>query len=186
MHPRPQGLFERHKLIFATQLCMAVLRGRGELQRPKFEFLLAGPKQLGGDNPLRDWVSDSVWGSVAALRQLDDYAALPDDLVGSNKRWREWMELERPGIEGEGRAAARAVMHARACMRGNLWGAATLQQPATSDAGCVTLTCAHAHPPLRARRHRAALQRTSRCRATGSACPSLTACCSSARCGPTA
>ena len=39
-----QGLFERHKLIVATQLCMAVLRQRGELQRTKFEFLLRGPK----------------------------------------------------------------------------------------------------------------------------------------------
>jgi hypothetical protein len=28
---------------------------------------------------------------------LDDYVSLPDDLVGSAKRWREWMELERPG-----------------------------------------------------------------------------------------
>ncbi len=39
-----QGLFERHKLIVATQLCMSVLRQRGELQRTKFEFLLRGPK----------------------------------------------------------------------------------------------------------------------------------------------
>jgi dynein heavy chain len=59
-----QGLFERHKLIVATQLCMAVLRSRGELQRQKFEFLLRGPKQMGVDNPLTDWVNESVWGSV--------------------------------------------------------------------------------------------------------------------------
>jgi hypothetical protein len=53
----PQGLFERHKLIVATQLCMAVLRSKGELQRTKFEFLLRGPKEMGVDNPLGDWVS---------------------------------------------------------------------------------------------------------------------------------
>jgi dynein heavy chain len=92
-----QGLFERHKLIVATQLCMAVLRSKGELQRAKFEFLLRGPKEMGVDNPLTDWVSESVWGSVQALKELEDYASLPDDLVGSSKRWREWMELERPG-----------------------------------------------------------------------------------------
>lgn len=39
-----QGLFERHKLIVSTQLCMAVLRARGELQRAKFDMLLRGPK----------------------------------------------------------------------------------------------------------------------------------------------
>lgn len=54
-----QGLFERHKLIVATQLCMAVLRSKGELQHQKFEFLLRGPKEMGVDNPLGDWVSDS-------------------------------------------------------------------------------------------------------------------------------
>lgn len=76
---------------------MAVLRSRGELQRTKFDFLLRGPKVLGVDNPLPDWVSDSVWASVQALKELEDYTSLPDDLVGSAKRWREWMELERPG-----------------------------------------------------------------------------------------
>jgi dynein heavy chain len=92
-----QGLFERHKLIVSTQLCVAVLRQRGELQQAKFEVLLRGPKVMGVDNPLADWVPESVWGAVQALRELDDYASLADDLVGSAKRWREWMELERPG-----------------------------------------------------------------------------------------
>ena len=32
-------------------------------------------------------------------QELEDYAALPDDLVGSAKRWQEWMELERPEDE---------------------------------------------------------------------------------------
>jgi dynein heavy chain len=95
-------MFERHKLIVATQLCMAVLRSRGELQRAKFDVLLRGPKVMGVDNPLSEWVSDSVWGSVQALKDLEDYASLPDDLVGSSKRWREWMELERPGGLGAG------------------------------------------------------------------------------------
>jgi dynein heavy chain, axonemal len=92
-----QGLFERHKLIVATQLCMAVLRSRGELCRTKFEYLLRAPREMGVASPLSDWVPESVWGSVQALKELDDYANLADDLVGSAKRWREWMELERPG-----------------------------------------------------------------------------------------
>lgn len=33
------------------------------------------------------------------MKDLDDYASLPDDLVGSAKRWREWVELERPEDE---------------------------------------------------------------------------------------
>lgn len=63
-----QGLFERHKLIMATQLCIAILRKNGELQQTKFDFLLRGPKVMGVDNPLSEWVSDSVWGAVQALK----------------------------------------------------------------------------------------------------------------------
>ncbi|CAD7696266.1 unnamed protein product [Ostreobium quekettii] len=94
-----QGLFERHKLIAATQLCMAILKSTGELKHDKFDFLLRGPRVMGVDNPLSDWINDSVWGSVQALKELEDYANLPDDLIGSSKRWREWMELERPEDE---------------------------------------------------------------------------------------
>lgn len=61
--PPLQGLFERHKLIVATQLCMAVLRSKGELQRAKFEFLLRGPKEMGVDNPLGDWVGLHMVGT---------------------------------------------------------------------------------------------------------------------------
>ena len=39
-----QGLFERHKLLAAVQLCAVVLRQRGELPQAKFEFLLRGPQ----------------------------------------------------------------------------------------------------------------------------------------------
>lgn len=47
---------------------MAILRTRGELNYSKFEYLLRGPKVMGADNPLHDWVSDGVWGSVQALK----------------------------------------------------------------------------------------------------------------------
>lgn len=91
---------------------MAILKKNGELKLDKFEFLLRGPRMTGIDNPLSEWMSDSSWGTVHALKELDDYASLPgrlckssffslvlDDLIGSSKRWREWMELERPEDE---------------------------------------------------------------------------------------
>ena len=63
-----QGLFERHKLIVATQLCMAILKKKGELQQKKFDFLLRGPKVRGVDNPIKEWCPDSVWDLVQALK----------------------------------------------------------------------------------------------------------------------
>lgn len=42
-----QGLFERHKLIVATQLCMSILKKKGELSYHKFEYLMRGTKVRG-------------------------------------------------------------------------------------------------------------------------------------------
>ena len=131
-----QGLFERHKLIVASQLCIAVLKRSGQLSQAKFEFLLRGPRREGVENPMKDWLPDSVWASIQALKvpplkphclspcvaqsmntmrwcanvqDLDEYGSLPDDLAGSAKRWQEWMELERP--EEDLLPGARACTH---------------------------------------------------------------------------
>ncbi|MAR51825.1 MAG: hypothetical protein CMK50_01545 [Propionibacteriaceae bacterium] len=76
-----------------------VLRSQGKLDMSKFDFLLRGPKTLGIDNPVSDFVSDTCWATVQALREIDEFAGLSDDLVGSAKRWREWIEFERPEDE---------------------------------------------------------------------------------------
>ena len=93
------GLFERHKLIVATQFCMEIMRGRGLLQPALYDYLLRGPKMGGTDNPLSEWLPDAAWQAVQALRNIEEYASLPDDIYGSAKRWREWVELERPEDE---------------------------------------------------------------------------------------
>ena len=93
------GLFERHKLIVASQLTMSVLRKQDKLQQGKFEWLLKGPRVHGVENPLPEWIAQSNWECVQSLREVDGYDALPGDLEGSAKRWREWMELERPEEE---------------------------------------------------------------------------------------
>jgi dynein heavy chain len=93
------GLFERDKIIVASQLVMCILKQRGELNVQEFDYLLRGPKVSGVDNPLSEWVSDGVWASVQSLREIEVYSSLADDIVGSAKRWKEWMELERPEAE---------------------------------------------------------------------------------------
>ena len=117
-----QGLFERHKLLVAAQLCLATLRSAGRLHPAKLDFLLAGGGTGGGStcggsggggigggnggvqgggeaNPVADWVSPGAWAAAVALRALPDYGALTEDLAASAKRWRDWTELERPEEE---------------------------------------------------------------------------------------
>lgn len=91
-----QALFERHKLIFACQLCFRVLAQAGELQMDFFEFLLRGPMEAGTDNPLSEWLDDKAWATLQTLKQFELYERLPDEIVGSAKRFRDWYELERP------------------------------------------------------------------------------------------
>jgi dynein heavy chain len=65
------GLFERHKLIVASQLTMSVLRKQDKLQQGKFEWLLKGPRVLGVENPLPEWIAQPNWECVQSLREVD-------------------------------------------------------------------------------------------------------------------
>ena len=181
-----QGLFERHKLLAAVQLCAVVLRQRGELPQAKFEFLLRGPQvcvracgvcvcALGGGgavtqhgfptcpracpppnlqvagqpNPLADWLPASAWGTALALREhLDDFRALPEDLVASARRWREWLELKRPEEEpppGGWVGGRWAVAGARG-RRDEGWEASAACMP-PSAGQCAHVQHIHAPPP---------------------------------------
>jgi dynein heavy chain len=93
------GLFERHKLIVAAQLTMSVLKKQGKLPAQQFDWLLRGPRVAGVENPLEEWIAQGNWECIQSLQELDGYGQLPGDLQGSAKRWREWMELERPEEE---------------------------------------------------------------------------------------
>ena len=93
------GLFESHKLIVAAQLAFSILRSRGELPAGLFDYLLRLPRTLGTGNPLPEWMPDGAWAAVQSLKEFEEFGSLPDDIIGSSKRWRDWMELERPEEE---------------------------------------------------------------------------------------
>ncbi len=41
-----RGLFGQHSLIFSTQLCIAILKKRGDLDPNQLSFLLRGPRKV--------------------------------------------------------------------------------------------------------------------------------------------
>ena len=104
-----QGLFERHKLIFGSQLCFRVLARKGELDGKMFEFLIRCPRMYDLDltENLKDWLPNLEWGAICALKEIQEpvnFSALPQDLDQQAKRFKEWYELERPeeaGMPGE-------------------------------------------------------------------------------------
>jgi len=97
-----RGLFERHRLIFATQLAVKVLLGqtndKGEpaIKSDELMLLIRNPRDNSKENPLQSWLPDAAWGSVQALASVEEFASLPADVEGSWKRWKEWCEFEQP------------------------------------------------------------------------------------------
>lgn len=63
-----QGLFERHKLIVATQLTMAILGREGKLLDGRFELLINRERRVSMPSPLPDWLPDSAWANANALK----------------------------------------------------------------------------------------------------------------------
>jgi dynein heavy chain len=99
-----RGLFERHKLIFSSLLCFAILSKAGEIDRRQLDFLLRDKRKAGVDRPetVIEWCSEPSWAAVQALAEVEggtpSFALLPADMAESN-RWRLWAESEKPEDE---------------------------------------------------------------------------------------
>ena len=86
-----RGLFERHRLIFNSQLCFNILRKDKKLPADEFNFLINPSAEIGSDNPLSDCIPQASWNTVCALSRLQEFSNLVSDINGSAKRWREWI-----------------------------------------------------------------------------------------------
>jgi len=63
-----QGLFERHKLVVATQLTMAILGKEGKLVDGRFELLISRERRAPQASPMPDWLPDAIWTAANALK----------------------------------------------------------------------------------------------------------------------
>ncbi len=124
-HYARRGLFERHKLVLATQLVLKVLRREGKLAEAEASFLLNGPK-LGGPSPpistqAASFLGEAQWSACAALAEMSlatsaDADAEPsgrvskrssraeggvfnklcEDIEMHSDEWKEWVDSDRP------------------------------------------------------------------------------------------
>ena len=99
-----QGLFEDHKLIFLCQITFTLMiRGKldvgEELRAEHFDFLIRRPapsKIL--ENPI-DWLPNSVWLSICALAEIEEFARLPVDIEEASSRFLSWFNDPSPENE---------------------------------------------------------------------------------------
>ena len=94
-----RGLFEKHKLIFTAQMAFIVLKV-GKLINPlELDFLLRFPTgNLNNPTPV-DFLSDNCWGGIETLAQMEEFENLDNDIKGSAKRWKKFVESECPEKE---------------------------------------------------------------------------------------
>lgn len=63
-----QGLFERHKLIVATQLCVAILKHAGLISPAKLNYLFSNHPNPAAENPVSEWIAEPIWVALQALK----------------------------------------------------------------------------------------------------------------------
>jgi len=88
-----RGLFERHKLIFLSQLTFNLLKrgviGDGDWNETHFQFLLRDQSKTSEPNPL-PWLPNSAWSRVLALDDIEGFSKFKSDLVEAAPRFCEW------------------------------------------------------------------------------------------------
>ena len=109
--PRP------FRLSHSQELCFRILKKNNELDFESFTFLIRGGAVFGVDNPLVEWLEDSAWASIQALRSIEPFDSLPEDMVGGAKRFREWYVCAHAHTDAHARTHAHTHAHTRARAR---------------------------------------------------------------------
>jgi len=93
------GLFEKHKLIVATMLTLRVLGRLGQAPADQVTYLIMGtavPNPPPMTQKVQEYLTVAQWSSACAVKDVDIFKALPEDLELNVDGWREWIEWPNP------------------------------------------------------------------------------------------
>eukprot|EP00163_Fabomonas_tropica_P016273 TRINITY_DN2925_c0_g1_i1.p1 TRINITY_DN2925_c0_g1~~TRINITY_DN2925_c0_g1_i1.p1 ORF type:complete len:4072 (-),score=1488.94 TRINITY_DN2925_c0_g1_i1:296-12511(-) len=94
-----RGLFEKHKLIVATQLTLSILERRGEIDQEELTYLMIG-KTLPVGKPDRErlqrFINENAWGALHALNKLPKFSKIVDEVSKYADLWDKWCADENP------------------------------------------------------------------------------------------
>eukprot|EP00002_Diphylleia_rotans_P022035 TRINITY_DN430_c0_g2_i1.p1 TRINITY_DN430_c0_g2~~TRINITY_DN430_c0_g2_i1.p1 ORF type:complete len:4080 (+),score=854.57 TRINITY_DN430_c0_g2_i1:199-12438(+) len=101
-----RGLFETHKLIFSSYLCLKILMKEKSSPYPissdEMEFLIkarrpAVPPPLPG--PLRPMLTDGAWATLNGLMTVEPFKQMADTMMEFPDDWTAWLASEMPERE---------------------------------------------------------------------------------------
>ena len=80
-----RGLFEKHKLLFAFQICVKILQGDGNLNMTDYQFFLRGgqvmDKEVQPPNPCPLWMTEQSWDNIFELDKLSAYRGIAEKFI---------------------------------------------------------------------------------------------------------
>jgi len=99
-----RGLFEKHRLIFLTQLTLCLMQNSiisedvTGFSQESLKFLLFSIK-LGDEKTQVSWINDLTWSGLRSLSMIEGFEKLPSDIEESSPRFLEWFQHFTPESE---------------------------------------------------------------------------------------
>ena len=97
-----RGLFEKHKLIFASLLTFRILMKSGELKPQEVDHLIVGKilsqkVHYPQSESLKSYISEQMYKDCKALEIHipDSFDNLTDSLVKDHLQWKKWFQAEK-------------------------------------------------------------------------------------------
>ena len=93
-----RGLFENHKTIFSTFLCLKILENQKILKSEEINHLIYG-KILSSCPPapenVRGYLTDQMWRNSKAMDYIEELSELCDNLDHDHLHWKKWFSEEK-------------------------------------------------------------------------------------------
>lgn len=98
-----RGLFERHKLIFMSQLTFRLMEKKiltVDYTDKEMYFLLNSPMKADVPNPLREWLPDSAWFASQKLIEIEGFESFASNMEKDYPtKFKEWYNNAAPEDE---------------------------------------------------------------------------------------
>lgn len=98
-----QGLFARHKLLFAFLTTLKILTASDSLITTEVDFLLHGGVVMNRkeqpENPCPGWISSEAWDNLTELAKMPSFFGLLQSIENMQRDWNTWYLSTEP--EGE-------------------------------------------------------------------------------------
>jgi dynein heavy chain len=102
-----RGLFEKHKLIFSSQLTFKLMQ-KGALRElykwdpVQYDLLIRGTKKQGVEKHSQlDWLPLNAWYGIQKLIELPGFEKLAADMLASPNRFKEWSVQVHTRVAGQ-------------------------------------------------------------------------------------